>query len=122
MDLCEFEASLVYRASSRTTRATQKNLVSNKQTSNQPKQQQKGERGGGEKRRRGRRRKKKGVRELQGTDLRVLGEGCGGVFRRAGRAKLSYQGTGMCCVLWSATTLSPQGDPCCGWQRWVLEC
>ena len=30
-DLCELEASLVYRASSRTTRATQRNPVSNKQ-------------------------------------------------------------------------------------------
>ena len=33
MGLCEFEASLVYRASSRTVRATQRNPVSkNKQT------------------------------------------------------------------------------------------
>ena len=32
-DLCEFEASVVYRARSRTARATQRNLVSiNKQT------------------------------------------------------------------------------------------
>ena len=30
VDLCEFEASLVYRLSSRTARATQKNLVSKK--------------------------------------------------------------------------------------------
>ena len=28
MDLCEFEASLVYRVSSKTARATQRNLVS----------------------------------------------------------------------------------------------
>ena len=32
MDLCEFEASLVYKMSSRTARATQRNSVSNKQT------------------------------------------------------------------------------------------
>ena len=30
MDLCEFQASLVYRASFRTARATQRNLVSKK--------------------------------------------------------------------------------------------
>ena len=30
MDLCEFEASLVYKASSRTTRVTQRNPVSKK--------------------------------------------------------------------------------------------
>ena len=34
-DLCEFEASLVYRASSRTARATQRNPVSKKQTNKQ---------------------------------------------------------------------------------------
>jgi hypothetical protein len=33
-DLCEFEASLVYRVSSRTARATQRNPVLNKQTNN----------------------------------------------------------------------------------------
>ena len=49
VDLCEFEASLVYRVSSRTARATQRNPVSktktnqptnktNKQTKNPPKQ------------------------------------------------------------------------------------
>ena len=30
MDLCEFEASLIYRVSSRTARATQRNPVSKK--------------------------------------------------------------------------------------------
>ena len=38
MDLCEFEVSLVYRASSRTARAVQRNPVStNKQASEQAK-------------------------------------------------------------------------------------
>ena len=32
MDLCEFEASLVYRVSSRTARATQRSPVSKKKT------------------------------------------------------------------------------------------
>ena len=36
-DLCEFKASLVYRASSRISRATQRNPVSNKQISKQTK-------------------------------------------------------------------------------------
>ena len=34
-DLCEFEASLVYRASSKTARATQRNPVSKKQRNKQ---------------------------------------------------------------------------------------
>jgi hypothetical protein len=34
-DLCEFEASLVYRASSRTARATQRNPVSTNQNKTQ---------------------------------------------------------------------------------------
>ena len=42
VDFCEFEASLVYRASSRTARATQRNpvlkKVKNKQTQNKRKQ------------------------------------------------------------------------------------
>ena len=38
MDLCEFKASLVYRASSRTARATQKNPVSKNQTNQLNKQ------------------------------------------------------------------------------------
>ena len=37
VDVCEFEASLVYRVSSRTVRATQRNPVLNKQTSNNKK-------------------------------------------------------------------------------------
>ena len=35
VDLSEFEASLVYRVSSKTARATQRNPVSNKQTDKQ---------------------------------------------------------------------------------------
>ena len=41
-NLCEFEASLVYRVSSRTARATQRNPVStNKQTKHRNKQKEK---------------------------------------------------------------------------------
>ena len=40
MDLCEFEASLVYRASSRTAKETQRNPVSEKtKPTNQPNKQ-----------------------------------------------------------------------------------
>jgi hypothetical protein len=39
--ISEFEASLVYRVSSRTTRAIQRNPVSQKQTNKQQKQKQK---------------------------------------------------------------------------------
>jgi hypothetical protein len=37
-DLCEFEASLVYRVSSRTARATLRNPISNKTRKNKTKQ------------------------------------------------------------------------------------
>jgi hypothetical protein len=38
VELCEFKDSLVYRASSRTAKATQRNPVSNKQTNKKPNQ------------------------------------------------------------------------------------
>ena len=43
MDLCEFEASLVYRSSSRTARATLRNLILKRKKKEQNKKQKKKE-------------------------------------------------------------------------------
>jgi hypothetical protein len=59
--ISEFEASLVYRVSSRTTRATQRNPVSktNKQTNKKPK----------EKKRKEKKRKEKKRKEKKSSDV-----------------------------------------------------
>jgi cytochrome c5 len=70
--ISEFEASLVYRVSSRTARATQRNPVSKQQTNKQQQQQQQ------KKERKGKKRKEKEIQMCSGSpgreQLEDLGE------------------------------------------------